>query len=236
MNAGNHPRETIEALIGEGDLRGLLLQAAQVHGHYCPGLASGVKAAYVGVTRLNLVGSEGMEDVMAEVECNNCFVDGIQVVSGCTFGNNALIYRDLGKTAVTFYRRGEDEGLRICVTGPSAGVGLEPEEREEAAELFDRAVRMRQELSEQDSKRFRDLWKESAFGLLEVPASELFRIETVAVQQRDYAPIVDSVTCSVCGEKVMETRAQLRAGAPVCLCCAGASYWTVDGSGVRPCL
>jgi formylmethanofuran dehydrogenase subunit E len=26
----------------------------------------------------------GMEELVAIVECNNCFVDGIQVVTGCT--------------------------------------------------------------------------------------------------------------------------------------------------------
>src|SRR5664280_2902492 len=51
----------------------------------------------------------GMEEVVAIVECNNCFTDGIQVVTGCTFGNNALIYKDLSKTAVTVARRELEE-------------------------------------------------------------------------------------------------------------------------------
>ena len=48
------------------------------------------------------------------METNNCFTDGIQYISGCTLGNNALIYRDYGKTAVTFTRR-DGQGLRISV-------------------------------------------------------------------------------------------------------------------------
>ena len=56
-----------------------------------------------------------MEEVVAIVECNNCFTDGIQVVTGCTFGNNALIYKDLGKTAVTVARRLDGAGVRLVV-------------------------------------------------------------------------------------------------------------------------
>ncbi len=36
-----------------------------------------------------------MEDLAAIVEVNACFADGVQAVSGCTLGNNALIYRDI---------------------------------------------------------------------------------------------------------------------------------------------
>ncbi|MEM2924481.1 MAG: FmdE family protein [Methanocellales archaeon] len=55
-----------------------------------------------------------MEEVLAIVETNNCFSDGIQFVTGCTFGNNALIYRDYGKIAMTFWRR-DGKGIRIAV-------------------------------------------------------------------------------------------------------------------------
>lgn len=232
MNAED-PRNGIERLIAAGDLPALLDAAARVHGHYCPGLASGVRAAVAGSRRLGIVHSDGMEKVMAIVECNNCFVDGIQVVSGCTLGNNALIYRDLGRTAVTFYQRGKPTGLRVVVTGLGAGDGLEGEEKEEAADLFHRAVRKRKELSDEESRRFRELWRQSAYGLLAVPDEDLLHISTVPVEETAYAPIVDSAVCSVCGAKVMESRARLRGGRPVCLPCAGEPYGVLAGFGIH---
>lgn len=51
------------------------------------------------------VKSTGMEEVIAIVETNNCFNDGTQVITGCSFGNNALIYKDVGKTEVTVAKR-----------------------------------------------------------------------------------------------------------------------------------
>jgi formylmethanofuran dehydrogenase subunit E len=178
--------------------------------------------------------SEGMEEVMAEVECNNCFVDGIQVVSGCTLGNNALIYRDLGKTAVTFYRRGESTGLRLCVRQMGPGLALEGDEAEEADRLFEKAVTERKELDEDESRRFRELWRTAAQGILEMPDEDVFSIDRVDVDPPSYAPIFDSAECTVCGEEVMETRARLQGGEPVCLSCSGEHHWLVHGAGIIP--
>ena len=55
-----------------------------------------------------------MEELIAIVETNNCFSDGVQVVTGCTFGNNGLIYKDLGKTAVTVAKR-DGTAIRIVL-------------------------------------------------------------------------------------------------------------------------
>ena len=227
------PKRRLEEMIEDGELQGLMARAAEMHGHICPGLAAGVKAAVTAVRRLGLE-SEGMEDVMAEVECNNCFVDGIQAVSGCTLGNNALIYHDLGKTAVTFYRRGDPTGLRLCVREMGPDVTLEEDEAKEADRLFQRAVRERRELDERESHRFRELWRKAARGILDIPDDEFFDIENVEVSPPSFAPIFDSAECSVCGEEVMETRARLKGGEPVCLGCAGEHHWLVHGAGIIP--
>ena len=227
------PRANTEQMVQQENLQGLLEHAAEIHGHVCPGVAAGVKAAATAMRRLDLQ-SEGMEDVMAEVECNNCFVDGIQAVSGCTLGNNALIYRDLGKTAVTFYRRGDSTGLRLCVRHMGPGVGLDDDEAEEADRLFEKAVKERKELDEAESRRFRKLWHSAAGGILDMPDEEFFAIETVEVSPPTFAPIFDSAECSVCGEEVMETRARLQGGEPVCLSCSGEHHWLVHGAGIMP--
>ena len=229
-----NPRVIIEKLISEGDLAGLINRAAEIHGHYCPGLALGIKAAYVACKRLNIVHSDGMEKIMAVVECNNCFVDGIQAVSGCTLGNNALIYKDLGKTAVTFYRRGDKTGLRIAANGSSNRQREDDRQGEEGENLFDKAVKKRQELTSEESRRFKELWGESTYRVLARPEDELFKIEIVDAPQIEYAPIFNSIQCSVCGERVMETRIRMQDSKPVCIACGGADYWMVAGRGIHP--
>jgi formylmethanofuran dehydrogenase subunit E len=96
-----NPREEIQQKIEAADLRGLLLKTGELHGHFCPFVALGVKASVIALKRLETF-TEGIDEEMAAiVEVNNCFVDGVQMVTGCTLGNNALIYKDFGKNAVT---------------------------------------------------------------------------------------------------------------------------------------
>jgi formylmethanofuran dehydrogenase subunit E len=168
---------------------------------------------------------------MAITECNNCSVDGIQFVSGCTLGNNALIYKDLGKTAFTFYKRGGKTGLRLLAKSFSDGSD-DPLEKETEA-LFDKAVKRREELTPEESRRFKELWKGRAYRILKVPEDKMFKIETVDEPDIEYAPIYNSIQCSLCGEKVMETRVRMKNEKPVCIVCAGDECRMLAGRGIR---
>ncbi|NPV63485.1 MAG: hypothetical protein HPY61_12835 [Methanotrichaceae archaeon] len=50
---------------------------------------------------------------LALVEFNACFADEVQAVSGCTLGNNAQVYPDLGHLAVAFAICGK--GIGVCI-------------------------------------------------------------------------------------------------------------------------
>lgn len=233
MENKKNPRKKIKALLAEGDLEGLLDKAAEIHGHYCSYVALGVKATYAAFRELGIVESSGMEEILAVVECNNCFVDGIQAVSGCTFGNNALIYKDMGKTAVTFIDRKKGKAVRVIVKYDPETTGKDPVEKE-AMDLFDRAVKKREKLIPQESARMMELWTNLSFSILKKPESEVFDIKEVNLQVMEYAPIFESVKCSVCGEKVMETRIRMKNNDLMCLECAGDDYWVVAGRGIHP--
>jgi len=66
----------------------------------------------------------------------------------------------------------------------------------------------------------------------QMPEEEIFTIEKKEIDLPAYAPIHDSAVCSVCGESVMETKARLRGGEAVCIDCAGAERYVLDGSGM----
>ena len=106
------PRIEIRNNIAKGNTDILLIKVAQMHSHFCPGLAMGVMAAVHAMKELQ-ADSDGMENLMAITETNNCFSDGIQFVTGYSFGNNSLVYKDLGKTAFTLAGR-DGDGIRIC--------------------------------------------------------------------------------------------------------------------------
>jgi formylmethanofuran dehydrogenase subunit E len=224
MNKEN-PRREIEDAIDAGDLNRLLKMNGMLHGHFCPFSAIGVKAAARAVQELG-VRSTGMEEVVAIVETNNCFSDGVQFVTGCSFGNNALIYRDFGKTAFTLAKR-SGEGIRISVRADRVMEERPPE----ATELWERVV-VKRSGNEADSKRLSELWKELAFRILELPDEEVFDIKKVTVDIPAYARIFTSVKCSICGENVMEPRVRMKDGKPVCLACSDQGYYQLAGDGI----
>jgi len=221
----DNPRQEIEEAIAAGDLARLLRMTGMLHGHFCPFSAMGVKAAVRAVRELG-VKSTGMEEVVAIVETNNCFSDGVQFVTGCSLGNNALIYRDYGKTAFTLAKR-SGEAVRISVRADR----VMEERTPEATQLFERVVVERSGTAI-DRERLSELWKELSFKILGLPDEEVFDIKRITVEIPAYARIFANVNCSVCGENVMEPRARMKDGKPVCIPCSGQEYYQLAGDGI----
>jgi formylmethanofuran dehydrogenase subunit E len=220
-------------MVREGDLEGLLKKAGELHGHFCPYVALGVRAGYTALKRLGIERNLGMEEIITIVEANNCFSDGIQMTTGCSFANNALIYHDLGKTAVTVAKR-NGPAVRVAVR---ADYSTSFDERyPEAHELFEKIVTRREEPTPEEQARLSQLWAETSYQQLSLPEEDIFTVEEKQIDRPPYAPIHESVICSACGESVMETKARLRDGEPICIACAdaqrGATRYVLDGSGI----
>ena len=214
-------RKNIEELTETGDLKGLLEKTGEFHGHFCVYSACGVKAGYIAMRELEIKNT-GMKDFVAIVETNNCFSDGIQVVTGCTFGNRTLIFKDFGKTAVTVARR-DGTAIRIAIN-PDFVDSL-TEKYPEAWSLFEKIVVRKEKATEEEMRRLRQLFTELSIEMLDVPEDEMFRIERKTVRLPEYTPIshpvFSSTKCSVCGEKVLETHVRVKGGKAVCIPCSG---------------
>ncbi len=212
---------------GQTDL--LLIKAAQIHGHYCPGLAMGIMAATYAMRQMK-VNSDGMEDLLAITETNNCFADGVQLVTGCSLGNNSLIYKDLGKTAFTLTRR-DGKGIRVCSRHESQDVIRQafPDFNE-----YYRKVIVEQNHSPELVATFRKLGLERAFGTLKIPFESLFTVqEEITVDIPAYAAIHESVVCSSCHESVMKNRTIRHENQHYCYTCAKIEYMVLDGNGIH---
>ncbi|PUU89946.1 tRNA (N6-threonylcarbamoyladenosine(37)-N6)-methyltransferase TrmO [Halanaerobium sp.] len=222
------PRYQINKLIKYQNLNDLLLKAGELHGHYCPYLALGVLAAADALKRLG-ADNDGMEDLLAVVETNSCFSDGIQYTAGTTFGNNSLIYRDFGKTAVTFVKRGDStDNLRYYLKDSN----FIEREYPKAAELFKKVIADRNG-SQAEEKKMKEVWQEIAFEIIEADIDKFFKIEeNLKIELPDYAPIFADAECSKCGEKLMAAKAVQKDDKVLCRECAESSYYQLDGSGI----
>jgi formylmethanofuran dehydrogenase subunit E len=228
METGNLVRIELEKLIETGNLRSLLDKAGELHGHLCNYLTYGVMAGYIAVRELR-VKSTGMEEIIAIIETNNCFSDGVQMVTGCSFGNNALIYKDFGKTAVTVAKR-DGTAIRI-VLDPDFEESRE-KEYPEVQELWDKMVVKREEATPEENETMMKVFTAMSVNELSKSAADMFRISHMKITVPEYAPIFASIRCSICGEKVMESRARVKDGKAVCIGCAGGEYYLVDGRGI----
>ena len=88
-----------------------LERVVEFHGHMCPGLALGVRAAEVALAEIGPHSQD--EEVVAIVETDMCGVDAVQFLTGCTFGKGNLVHRDHGKNAYTFVRRSDGRAVRV---------------------------------------------------------------------------------------------------------------------------
>ncbi len=213
------------------ELRKALEIAKNFHRHICPFLALGIKASAVAMEEIGVKGlgeDESIEeDVLAIVECNNCFADGVQIATGCTFGNNTLVYHDLGKNALTLVRRSDWRGVRVYIDAEKLTEKYFPKE---ADKLFEKVVTKRQG-SEEDRRRLSQMWEEIGYRMLEIPKEE-FKIEKLRIEEIEQAPIFKSVRCVSCGELAMKTRIAHVGEKPYCLKCAGRKYYAVIGRGI----
>src|SRR4030043_1528761 len=93
------------------------------HGHKCPGLVIGIRAAELALKRL--ADAKG-KDLVAVVETDMCGVDAIQFLTGCTLGKGNLIHKDFGKMAFNFYDSRKNIGFRAVLCPDISGnAGLE---------------------------------------------------------------------------------------------------------------
>jgi formylmethanofuran dehydrogenase subunit E len=185
----------------------------EFHGHLCPGLSIGYKAAKAGLEWLREKRAFD-EELVAIVETDACGADAVQVLTGCTFGKGNFIFRDHGKSVFSFVSRSSGKGVRVALR-PGA---FQPNERH-----MDLIQKIRTETATgQERSEFRRLHEQRSHDILEKDPSELFKIESVEIELPSKARIEPSKLCDVCGEPTMASKLQHRGASQVCKSCVDA--------------
>jgi len=91
-----------------------LAEVVRFHGHLCPGLAIGYRAAKIAMEALAAERAED-EELIAIVENDSCSADAVQYVTGCTFGKGNFFFRDYGKQVFTLALRPSGRAVRIAL-------------------------------------------------------------------------------------------------------------------------
>lgn len=185
-------------------------RCADFHGHVCPGLAIGYRATKSALERLNEKRSVD-EEIVALVETDNCGLDALQVLSGCTAGKGNLIQKNYGKNVYTIVSRNSGEGVRVSL-------------RADALQLTDEHKRLIDKVrgddaSDEERQAFQSLHRERTREILSKPEEALFQIRRVRIDIPPKAVIEPSVNCDNCGEPTMESMLIRRGAKKLCMEC-----------------
>jgi formylmethanofuran dehydrogenase subunit E len=185
-------------------------QCTNFHGHICPGLSIGFKAATTAMETLKSSRAED-EELLAIVETDACCADAVQVVTGCTFGKGNFIYKDHGKMVFTFLNRKNGKGIRIALKNGA----FSPNEEHFA--LLKKVINNTADAKEEE--RFRNIHFKRSSDVLEMAVDDLFTVESVEMDIPDKAKIARSETCGQCGEPTMETKLMAHGNHKICRDC-----------------
>ena len=178
------------------------------HGHECPGLALGIRAAEVALSRIGPHAAD--EEVVCLTETDMCAVDAIQFLTGCTLGKGNLIHQDHGKIAFTFWRRSDGRAIRLL---------LRPKDEDDEEGRALRRKRATVGLDAEDQARVAERRAAHIEKILAADPEDLYDIQPVEGTPPGRARLMDSHTCERCGESTMETRTRMFMGQVVCLPC-----------------
>jgi formylmethanofuran dehydrogenase subunit E len=190
------PPETLERVI-------------EFHGHQCPGLAIGIRASELCLTKL---GHNNDSPLVTVCETDMCGVDAIQFLTGCSVGKGNLLLRDYGKMVFTFFRRKDGKGVRAL---------LNHEFLEKSKAEMSKLMKSISDGSatEADKKRSKEIRSEVETKYLEADLDEMFIISEPQMAIPRPAAILESLECESCGEKIMESRSRRFAGQTLCIPC-----------------
>ena len=185
-------------------------EIVRFHGHMCPGLAMGIRAAEIALREVG--GHSSDEEVVALTETDMCAVDAIQYLTGCTFGKGNLVHLDHGKNAYTFARRSDGRAVRVSAR---------PGAFERSPEYGQLSTKVRNNgATQEEQARYEEQRADRIEAILRAPEEELYAVEELeGAELPPMARIHDSIPCAGCGEPTMETRVRRLEGRDLCPAC-----------------
>ena len=184
-------------------------KTTEFHGHWCPGLAIGIRAAGWALAEME---KSPDEEIVAVVETDMCGVDAIQCLTGCTFGKGNLIHLDYGKNAFSFYRRNDGRAMRLVLKPSIYG--------DSGALLRDLHKKMQsQGLTPEEEITWKETRQTISRQIMDSDITEVFEFKDPTIPVPKKARILASVICEECREPVMETRTRRLDKGMLCIPC-----------------
>ncbi len=195
------------------DPRVFLGRGLALHGHKCPAMPRGLRA---GAAAMNKLGVERSQDktLLALVElgddhCAHCFGDGVQMITGCTFGKGNLRQLGYGKFGLTLVDKTTGRAVRVV---PRAEALMQTRQTP-----FFQEYRMKGVPLSRVPARVVDPLIEQVLGAPEQQQLIVSEVFDYRVESRSES--FDAFVCDRCGEMVVETYGRVVGDRKVCIPC-----------------
>lgn len=176
----------------------------RAHDHICPRQVLGLRMGELAAELFGLPLPQHDKRLLAFVESDGCFVDGVMTASGCSLGHRTMRLIDEGKIAATFVDTVTERAIRIWP---------QPSVRQRAAAFF-------------PDKRSR--WHAQLEAYQRMPVHELLSAHEVGLRL-DLRHLISRngirVTCAHCGEEIINEREVIVDGQALCRSCSGVRYY-----------
>ncbi|MCX5812937.1 MAG: FmdE family protein [Proteobacteria bacterium] len=192
------------------DLEICLEEAKAFHGDFCAGIAIGTRMSILGLKAIGIDDPKGKDrkDIIVFAETDRCVTDAILATTGCHPGKRTMKIFDYGKMAATFVNLKTGKAVRVFLKNKDGNRKVTREELEKSSDPN---------------------------AYVTMPEEDLFNIVQVSVDLKPEdmpGKPLQIVTCSSCGERIMDKREVYRDGSILCRPCAeDKRYYTLINQG-----
>ena len=196
------------------DPKAFLSAGQLLHGHKCPAMPLGLRAGAAALDALGVPRSmDGQLEAILELgdgHCSHCYADGVQMITGCTFGKGNIRKLGQGKFGLTLVDRASGRRVRVVPRAEAQAASRQTP--------FFLEYRMKGIPASQVPPEVVEPLIEK---VMNAPLEQILRIGAVepgpAVPRapEQFAAFV----CEFCGETVMETYGRIHGERRLCIPC-----------------
>ncbi len=184
------------------------------HGHKCPAMPNGLRVAAAAMNALEVerTGDSALHAFLdlGENHCATCFADGVQVITGCTFGKGNISKTHKGKWALTLVDKKTNRAVRVT---PKAEAMLANKKTE-----FFTKYRMVGVPPTQVPDEVVQPLVEKVMNAPEEMMMNISEVFTYEWPKEKHS--FEGFVCEECGEMVVEKYGRVKGNKKVCIDCA----------------
>jgi len=183
------------------------------HGHKCPAMPNGLRVAAAAMNKLGVerTGDSALLAILelGENHCATCFADGVQVITGCTFGKGNITKTHKGKWGLTLVDKKTNRAVRVS---PRAEAMLQTKKTDFFKNYREKGV--------PPTLVPEEVVQPLVEKVMNAPEEMIMNVSDIFdYQWNEPAHTFNSFACEECGEMVVMEYARVKGDKKVCIDC-----------------